>query len=198
MLLQSSNAGDIQKYYEGSYVKLQECGDRIFFIHKVNKDGVYFQDSNNDEGVIHLLDQYPYNLNMVLPNKALYQMGQYCYSLARIPARQYSRGITTGNCQIMKLTSDGWGEVGISFAVLQGYMSKPNYRPLAEVVAECKHSEALTDRFAYQAIGKKIWCDNRVVGVVNPLLKTVSCDALLEREVTKLIGLAQDYKVIRL
>jgi len=196
MLLVSSNASDIQKYYEGSYVKLREMGDRVFLIHKVNKEGVFFQDSDNMEGVIHLHDSSPYNLDMVLPNKALYQMGQYCYSLARIPARQYSRGITQQNCQIMKLTSEGWGKVPLSFVVLQGYMSKPMYRPLAEVVETCKHSEALTDRFAYQAQGKKIWCDNRVVGTINKDLKTVACDKLLEREVLKLIGTLKDYKVL--
>lgn len=196
MQLQSSNASDIQKYYEGSYVKLREFGDRVFLIHKVNKDGVYFQDSSAEEGVIHLHDSSPYNLDMVLPNKALYQLGNFCYSLARIPARQYSRGITQQNCQVRKLTSDGWGNVPISFPVLQGYMSKPTYRPLAEVVETCKQSEALTDRFAYQALGKKIWCDNRVVGTINKDLKTVACDKLLEREVLKLIGTLKDYKVI--
>lgn len=198
MILSPTNASDIQKYYESSYIKLRDFGDKVFFVNKVTRDGIYFTDSDLQEGLLHLHEDAPYNLDMVLPNKALFQLGNYCYSLARIPARQYHRGITVANCQIQRLDSEGWKKQSLSFMTLQGYMSKPNYRPLGEVIATAKHSEAVTPRFAYQATGRKIWCDNRIVGVVNPSLKTIACNKLLAPEIAKLLADNKDYRMVNL
>lgn len=196
MMLIASNASDIQKYYESSYVKLRDFGDQVFLINKVTREGVYFSTAAGEEGIIYLEDSAPYNLDMVLPNKALFQLGNYCYSLARIPARQYHRGITPQNCQISRLEGEGWRKQSLSFTNLQGYMSKPTYRPFADVVATCKQSEALSDRFAYQASNKRLWCDSTIVGTVNPALKTVACNPLLVLEVSRIIGNSSTYKVI--
>lgn len=198
MILSPANASDIQKYYESSYIKLRDFGDKVFFVNKVTRDGIYFTDCDSQEGLLHLHEDAPYNLDMVLPNKALFQLGNYCYSLARIPARQYHRGITVANCLIQRLDSEGWKKQGLSFTTLQGYMSKPNYRPLGEVIATAKHSEAVTSRFAYQASGRKIWCDNRIVGVVNPALKTIACNKLLAPEIAKLLADNKDYRMVNL
>lgn len=199
MQLVASNASDIQKYYEGSYVKLVEFGDKLFLVNKVTKEGVYCVDDKSDEFLIHLHDSAPYTLNMTLPNKAFYQLGNYCYSLARVPARQYHRGITPTNCAIMRLESEGWKKQSCNFITLQGYVNKPFYRPLTTVLETCKHSEALSERFAYHAAGKAIWCDNRKVAIVNDKMRTVCCNPLLERAIQRILDrndVDRVYKVI--
>lgn len=187
MELLSSNASDISKYYENTFVKFNEFGDRLFYINKVNKEGVYFKDANDEEGIIHLHDSYPYTISMNLPNKSMYQMGDVCYNLARIPARQYSRGISTQNCEIRSLTSL-WKKESINFVNLQGYVNKPIFRPLDVVVgARTSGSEALSNRFAYRASDGSIFCDTTIVGKVNRKLKVVSCNSLLTHEFTELL-----------
>lgn len=196
MILVPENANDIQKYYESSYIKLRDFGDKVFFVNKVTREGIYFTDADQQEGLLHLHSGAPYTLDMVLPNKALYQLGNYCYSLARIPARQYHRGITVANCQIMRLEGEGWKKQSMNFTNLQGYMSKPNYRPLEEVIETAKHSEALTPRFAYQASNKRLWCDNKIVGMVNTSLKTIACNPLLNKEISNLLANTKDYRMV--
>ena len=187
MELTSSNWGDIQKYYENSFVKLREFGDRIFYIDKVNRDEVHFHDMNEEAGVIYLHDAVPYTLDMVLPNKAVYQMGDEAYLLARIPARQYHRGITTGNCKISRLRSTGFTSANLSFATLQGYANKPIYRPLEDVIGRSTGSEAISSRFAYNSANKSIYCDTKVVAVVDKVKKEIKAHSLLLAELKRFL-----------
>lgn len=199
MDLTSSNCSDIQKYYEGSYVKLREFGDKLFLINKVTRESVYFVDAAGEEGIIYLHDSCPYTLNMVLPNKAMYQVDQQCFLIQRIPARQYHRGITSGNCMIKYLATGGWANTSLSFSTLMGYVDKPVYRPLDQIIETRQSgSEAITARFAYQANGKKIWCDTRMVATVNTKLKTIACNKLLMPELERFLlrGENVTYKLI--
>lgn len=187
MELTSSNWQDIQKYYENSYVKLREFGDRIFYIDKVNRDEVYFRDENDEAGVIYLHDAAPYSLDMVLPNKAMYQMGDEAYLLQRVPARQYHRGITPQNCKISRLRSNGFTTHSLSFQSLQGYANKPLYRPLEEVIGRSTGSEAISPRFAYNAANKSIYCDQKVVAVVDKTKKEIKANTLLLAELKRFL-----------
>lgn len=196
MLLIESNSSDIQKYYEGSWIKLREFGDKPFFVQKVTREGVYFTDVDNEEGIIYLSDDVPYELNMVLPNKAAFQYNGYAYLMARIPARQYHRGITTANCIIQRLDSEGWRKASLNGPILSGYMGKPNYRELDDVIEACKNSEALSSRFSYQASSKRIYCDTMHVATVNPSLKFIGCKAILVPEITKLLSNNSKYEVV--
>jgi hypothetical protein len=202
MQLISSNSSDIQKYYEGSYVKIPELGDDIFMIHKVTSEAVYFSDSQDQQGVIWLHDEVPYNLDMVLPNKAMYQMGTSCYSLSRVPARQYHRGITQANCVVRRLTNtDGWTNAGVGFNTLKGYVCKPLYRSLVEAIQTSNGTEALSPRFAYQAATKTIWCDHKKIATVNLKLKTIACNSLLVPEIVAFLSRTNSqsiYKVVPL
>lgn len=184
-----SNWQDINKYYCDSFVKLTELNDQLIYISKVNREGVYFSFSDQKEGVIWLHDDVPYDLDMVLPNKAMYQMGNHCYHMSRIPQRQYHRGITPNNCVVKKLTDSGWGNAPINFITLQGYVAKPMYRPLEDVIATpMAGSEALSPRFAYQTKSHKLWCDNKVIGFVNNKTKTIGCAPLLIPEISAFLG----------
>ena len=187
MELTSSNWNDIQKYYESSFIKLREFGDRIFYIDKVNRDEVHFHDANDEAGVLYLHDAAPYTLDMVLPNKAMYQMGDEAYLLQRVPARQYHRGITSQNCKISRLRSTGFSPISLSFSALQGYASKPIYRPLEDVIGRSTGSEAISPRFAYLSSNKSIYCDQKVVAVVDKAKKEIKAHTLLLAELKRFL-----------
>jgi hypothetical protein len=73
--------------------------------------------------------------------------------------------------------------------MLQGYVSKPFYRPLSEIIMTIQGgSEAVSDRFAYQAKGGKLWCDLKPIATINAKLKTIACTALLVPEINKFLA----------
>ena len=188
MMLVPSAYEDIRKYYEGSYVKVAEFGDKFVYIHKVCKDAVFFNDSENNEGVIHLNEAAPYSLETILPHKTMFTLENKCYLLSRIPQRQYHRGLTQHNCQVSVLGASGWGPAAINYRVLAGYVNKPAYPPLDEAITLSAGSVALSARFAYHVTQKTIYCDTLVVGKVNPVLRTVSCNRLLAPEISRFIS----------
>lgn len=192
MLLIQSNWQDIQKYYLDSYVKLQEFGDQIFFICAVNKEGVKFTDDKGEEGIIWLHDECPYTLNMVLPNKSFFQKDNFCYSLARVPARQYHRGITSENCSLTYLQGSTWRKASIGFENLTHYVNKPWFRPLDTAIMTPRlYSEALSPRFAYSSTDCTIWCDSHPIGTVNKETDTITCQSLFLTEVSRLLSSSQ-------
>lgn len=188
MELVPSNVADIYKYYGDSYVKLPGFGDKLFLITKVNEDAIYFEDSNGKPGTITLHEDHPFLLDMVLPHKAMYQMGNYCFLLQRLPARQYNRGITEKNCRISALGEAGWTYKNTSFSALEGYTNKPMYRPLHEVIeTRWSGSEALGARFAYLASNKGIYCDQKLVATVNVKEKIILCHPILIPEIERFL-----------
>lgn len=196
MQLIQSNWQDIQKYYLDSYVKLQEFGDQIFFICGVSKEGVKFQDEKGEEGIIWLHDESPYTLSMVLPNKSFFQKGQYCYSLARVPARQYHRGITSENCELRYLEGVSWRKAMLGFENLMHYVNKPYFRPLEMAITSPRlYSEALSPRFAYTPNGA-IWCDNHMIANLNKETNEIKCRPLFLMEVSRLLSSPSQYNVV--
>jgi len=164
MELLPSNYTDIRKYYQDTFVKLKEFGDQLFYITKVTQDSVFFKDENGKEGIIYLHEDEPYTLTMNLPHKSLYQMGRKCYAIARHPARQYSKGISSNNCRISVLENYGWEPVGVDFHTLKGFVTKPNFISLQQALEGKDISVALSSRFAF--IGNLIYCDQLRVGQV--------------------------------
>lgn len=182
-----SNYGDITKYYQGSYIKLREFGDALFYVVKVSRDEVLLKDKNDNEFVITLHDSVPYNIDMILPNKSLFQHNNHCFSLSRVPARQYHRGITRQNCEVQVLGEKKWGTAAVGFDTLEGYVNKPLFPTLSDAIADKSVSAALSRRFAYSRDGT-LWCDLRKIGTVDKLSKVVSVNSLLQLEVSKLLS----------
>jgi hypothetical protein len=196
MELISSNTADITKYYGDSYVRIAEVGDKILLLKKVTPDAVYLIDADELEYALYLHDEVPYTLNMVLPHKAMFQHGKYCCLLSRLPARQYSRGITSENCRIERLTNEGWLKVGINFESLQAFINKPQYRWLDHAIeTPVGMSEAITNRFAYRASDRSLRIDQVVIGSVTDVTKTIGVKALFVPEVTKLLSPTTLYTV---
>lgn len=196
MQLVSSNWRDIQKYYDQCFIKIRDFGDKIFFVDKVTPEFVLFKDKDGQEGIIHLHDEVPYNLDMVLPHKAMFQIGDYAYLMQRIPARQYNRGITSQNCTIKKLSLSGWTNSSVSFMNLSGYTEKTAYRPADVVFKREQGSEVLSARFAYLAGTYSIYCDTKQVATLDPVNKRIMCRPLIEAELATILGPNSEYKLI--
>lgn len=194
MELLPSNSQDIRKYYCDSYVKLKEFGDQLFYITKVGNDAVFFNDKDRQEGVIYLHEQEPYTLLPSMPNKTMYQIGAFAYSMNRFPARQYSRGISTTNCRIFKLSPYGWEAVEVNFSTLNGYVDKPAFPTALDITNGHYASVALSNRFALSMSGG-IFCDQLQIGTYN-IDRVFTLNRLFIMEFTRIAKLSGIYEQI--
>ena len=176
MELLPSNSQDIRKYYCDSYVKLKEFGDQLFYITKVSTDAVFFNDKDRQEGVIYLHE------------------GAFAYSMNRFPARQYSRGISTTNCRIFKLSPYGWEAVEVNFSTLNGYVDKPTFPTALDITNGHYSSVALSNRFAL-SIGGSIYCDQLQIGTYN-IDRVFTLNRLFIMEFTRIAKLSGIYEQI--
>jgi hypothetical protein len=186
MELIPQNIDDIRRYYYETYVKLTQFGDKLFHIDDITGQCIKLHDQDHEEYTLSLHMEAPYNLNMMLPHKSMYQMGDYAYCMQRRPAQQYHRGISGKNCQIQALTDDGWARVGVDFGSLCGYTDKQAFLAL-DTIPETATSAALSPRFAVNRRNRKLYCDNRVVGSVSADWNSISVFPILTREFNLLI-----------
>lgn len=106
MLWIPDNWRDIQRYYQGTWVKFKEYGDELFFINRVDHKQVLGTDIDQKDFVLHLSDEYPYEMSYVLPHKSLFVHGEdKLMQLVRVPARQYRRGICEDNVRVVDMAS---------------------------------------------------------------------------------------------
>lgn len=143
MILSPQTSGDIRRYYEKTWVKFQEFGDKLFFIERVRDYEVVGIDEDGEAWVLYMEDAAPYVLNYNLPNRAIFPHGGSVLSLRRIPAKQYQRGLSTANTIIVDVFS-GKKLESIKVDVLKSFVNKPIYTPLAE---------ALDGKFPKRVIG---------------------------------------------
>lgn len=187
MILKPSNWGDVQRYYENTYVKLPEYGDKLFYIYSVSEMKVLFKDSDGEEGIIYLSDDFPYDLNFVLPHKSLFQMGKYCYQMVRIPAKQYYRGITQENCSIFRLSNGSWRAQSLDWDLLNGYVSKSPFTTLSIAMKNGFHSAALSNRISWSGVGNYLYCDRIRIGQVLTDNNVLLLHPLFELEMKQLL-----------
>jgi hypothetical protein len=128
----SSNYKDIQKYYEGTFVKFTEFGDKLFYIDQVKSSHIRGRDENQIEFELYLDDNAPYTVNYLLPHKALFQWKDSVCLLQRIPARQYKRGLCPDNTMITNVATST--RVDVSFDSLAAFVSKPQYVSFTEAI----------------------------------------------------------------
>jgi len=158
----SSNWRDIQKYYEGTYVKFSEFGDKLFLISQVRPDGISGIDEDNTVFELYLSDAAPYTVNFILPHKATFQWKDSVYLLQRIPARQYRRGLCSDNTMITNVATGT--SVDVNFPALKAFVGKPSYSSFSNAFntkAKTK-AVALSPRMSYLRSGK-ILIDNRMI-----------------------------------
>lgn len=148
-----SNWRDIQKYYENTYVKFSEFGDKLFYINYVGPDKVAGVDDENTAFELFLSDSAPYTVNYLLPHKAVFQWKDSVYLLQRIPARQYRRGLCSDNTMITNVTTGTRLDIG--FNSLKAFVGKPSYSSFSNAFntkAKTK-AVALSSRMSYLRSG---------------------------------------------
>ena len=121
----SSNYQDIDRYFQGTYVKFDEFGDRLFFIEQVTPTAVHGRDEDGTVFELALDNSIPYSVNYILPHKAVFQYKDNAHIMQRIPARQYRRGLCSNNCQVVNLGTGS--KVELTFSLLKAFVTKQQY-----------------------------------------------------------------------
>lgn len=174
MLFVPSVWQDIRKYYEGSYVKFNEYGDKLFFISRVREHEVVGSDEDGNPFSLTLDEEAPYSLTYNLPHKGLFILNGATYLLYRIPAQQYSRGITTGNTKILDVA--GGGAVALEFRTLKAFVEKQPYVSMEEALFGKGDavSQPLTRRFSFYKPKQMFYVDNVPIAQFIRKTKTIS------------------------
>jgi len=184
------NWRDIQKYYQGTFVKFKEFGEVLHFINRVDPAGIVGTDADKEEFIVHLHDDQPYSFEYILPYKAVFQHGGDAYLLQRIPARQYKRGLCQENTSITKVAS---GErQSVNWALLGSFTTKQRYLTLNEAIfgKGKQRTVALNRRMSYSKTYNYLYVDCKVIAIVDPDKKAIACNKLFLDELRELI--AQD------
>lgn len=195
MIFQSSNWEDISRYYRNTYVKFKETGDRLFFIRRVDNYAVTGTDEDGTEFELYLNDEHPYEVDYILPRKSYFQVGKRATMLARIPAKQYQRGISNGNTMLTSLNKNGGiAKHEIGFEILKQFVTKQTYWTLEEAVKNKGRntSIALSPRFAYVPDINTIFVDQRAIATVDKKDKTVTMALPIFRN--EVLALVKDSK----
>lgn len=193
MNFSTQNVDDIRRYYEKTYCKLKEFGDKLWFLQKIETtpDGyeVRLVDSDNETWVILLDNEEPYHMDFALPHKAMFNFRNTVFQLQRIPARQYKRGIHPENTQLIEIFTGK--SLTLDFKRLESFINKQAYISLNEAIFGKRGSTvvgmALSPRMAWNALNQMVFVDN--VGV-----------AVYDRAANKLKtpdGMANAYKLFK-
>jgi hypothetical protein len=158
----SSNWRDIQKYYESTYVKFAEFGDKLFYIQRVREEMIQGIDDTDTAFELYLSDDHPYAVNYLLPHKATFQWKDSVYVLQRIPARQYRRGLCADNTMLTNVATGN--NTDISFNALKAFVSKPQYSSFGQAFNSKEKTKAiaLTNRMTYLRTGYILFDQKRV------------------------------------
>lgn len=132
MFFTRNNAQDIEKYYNKTYVKFKEFGDRLFWINRVSAEKVSGVDQDEQEFDLLLADEYPYEVDYILPNRAVFQYKERAILLQRVPMRQYKRGLCEQNVQFVDTTTGSKMDFG--FALLKAFVTKQRYYTFTEAI----------------------------------------------------------------
>lgn len=170
MIFSPKNSEDISRYYRNTYVKFHETGDKLFFIRDVNSHIVRGVDDDQTEFELYLSDEYPYEVDYVIPRKSFFQHKNKACLLQRHPAKQYQRGLSHHNTQILGLSrTGGMNTLDVGFDILKSYVAKQEFPSFDRgVTVKGKNvSIALSPRFAYVPDIKQIFADMIPVAAVD-------------------------------
>lgn len=197
MIFVPSSANDIERYYYNTYVKFHETGDRLFFIDSVSKYKVSGICDDETPFDLYLSDEFPYEVNYVLPNKSFFQMGEHAYLMERKPAKQYKRGLCAENVSIQRHRGGSeFTQVPIGFEILKAFVAKQAFSSLKEAFlnVEKKLSIALSPRMMYVPKGGRLFVDktqiatirgdkkgNRILELHHPIFKA-DVEAIMDKQ----------------
>lgn len=168
MKCSSSNWEDVRKYYEGTYVKLKETGEQVWYVNAVTSEGISFY-SLDKEVACYKFSEGECYIEYALPHKTTFQSGEAAYHLTRIPARMWKKGLSEKNTAFKVLTSKGWHSAGNSMQLYNAFVNKPSYISYKDALQGIKEgniiSAALSPRMAISK-NKKLYVDTKHIGRV--------------------------------
>lgn len=184
MKFQPSNVDDIRRYYEQTYCKVPEHGDKLFYlqntVHSADGWEARLVDSDGDIYSIILEEETPYEMNFALPHRALFNFKNTVCLLERIPARQYKRGINTENTRIVEVFSGK--QQALDFRRLEAFVKKVSYCSVNEALFAKRGATvvgvALSPRISFYAPSQTFYVDlvqfaqyNREKNLIVPVLE---------------------------
>jgi hypothetical protein len=192
MFCNQHNTEDIKKYFQHTYVKFKETGDQIWYIGHVDHDKIVCNDKNKEEVAIDL--EIGYQIEFILPRKAVFQYGSQCVMLNRIPARQWKKGLSKQNTEFNVLGYDGtWTKKNFDIDWIEAYVNKPSYYTTDAALFEFKRdnsdvgSVALTPRISFTRTGK-VFIDRLLVGKVDLETNQLICKKIFQPELSSLFS----------
>jgi len=198
MIFNQSNRDDISRYYRKTYVKFPETGEKLHFIREIAQHAVLGSDEDGNDFELFLSDEFPYEVDYVLPKKGYFQHGKAAHLLFRVPAKQYQRGLSEGNTKVHRINRAGEiSEQPLTFDLLKAYVQKQAY-PSFEIAMANKEgmfSVALSQRFALAAAARTLFVDGYACAVVKPKEKVVECRFPILRPEIEEIVKQSSYKV---
>ena len=173
MFVNSENYQDAKRYYEGCWIKVKECGDRIYTVDHVSKSYTDLSSPSrgegDDEAEIRIDMMKGYTITYVIPKKTVYQHGEQALLLQRIPARMWRYGMDQKNTEFLTLSEKGvWKKIALCTEVIEGFINKPSYMSAQDAekgFGFSLQSAALTPRIALTKAGS-VFVDTIFVGKV--------------------------------
>jgi hypothetical protein len=185
----SENSKDIQKYFQGAFIKFPgmqgvfgdgvaaaDAGDIIHTVEQVTSGYIKGKRLEGTDAVPYEFCLYsedevaPPEIEFILPRKSFFNGMNGALMLFRIPARQYKRGVCTDNTAIVQLQTDGSFEpYPLTINTLTEYVGKQAY---LRFEAHKLPSYAVTRRIAVAANGH-VFMDRVKIGTVDYTAKTI-------------------------
>ena len=185
----SENSKDIQKYFQGAFVKFPgmagvfgdgavaaEAGDIIHTVEQVTSSYIKGKRIEGNDAVPYEFCLYseaevvPPEVEFILPKKSYYNGPSGALMLFRIPARQYKRGVCSDNTAIVQLQSAGTFEpYPLTVITLTEYVGKQAYKRFE---AHKLPSYAVTRRIGVAANGH-VFMDRVKIGTIDYTTNTI-------------------------
>lgn len=171
MYVDNNNYQDAKKYYEGCWIKVAECGDRIYTVDSVTRKYTDLSSpprgDNDEDAEIRIDMEKGYNIQYVIPKKTVFQFGESALLLQRIPARMWRKGMDQKNTEFLTLSAKGvWKKIAMSTDVIEGFVNKPSYLSVEDATHQFKfslESAAITPRISLTKEGS-VFIDTIFVG----------------------------------
>lgn len=143
MKVDNSNWEDCQKYFGNTWIKVKECGERVYHVDHVSSAYTDLSSpprgENDEDADIRIDMKNGYTIDYVIPKKTIFQYGKQAIVLQRIPARMWKKGMDSKNTEFLALNEKStWGKVPINLSIIDGFVNKPSYFDLVTALAEFK------------------------------------------------------------
>lgn len=203
MFVNSANYEDAKKYFQGCWIKVQEMGDRMYFVKEVRPDFTYLNSPSrgekDDEEYICIDMQIGYTISYVIPKKTVFQHGMNALILERIPARMWKKGMDLKNTQFQILNNKSqWSPTKVDIGLIEGFVNKPQYHTFDTAQRVFKEeaemmSVALSPRVSFSREGY-VFVDTVFVGRYTPAKNQLTYKTIFSKQMKQLFPNVEIYQ----